>query len=400
MKIKVGIIFGGRSGEHEVSLVSATSVRNEMPKDKYELREIGISKDGKWYMENDTYTGDDGNNGNDGNNNNNGLIEKFKDGSYTEMTSVSFDAALNGCDIIFSVLHGPYGEDGTIQGVFEMMNLPYVGCGVLASSLCMDKINAKRVLSECGIPVVPYVAFSRTEWMTTDALNVNDPNANNPNANDSNSKSFTRETIIEKIKKELSLPLFIKPSNMGSSVGISKVKEWEELESAVDEACKYDTRILVEKGVDAREIECAVLGNDDPKAASLGEIVVGGEFYDYNDKYVDGKSHPEIPVKNLNAETQAKICDFCLRGYKALGCSGLSRVDSFIDRKTGEIYLNEINTLPGFTSISMYPKMWANSGIAFPDLLDQLIQLGFEKFKEKSSNKIGFDLSSDWFKTP
>ena len=369
-KLKVGIIFGGRSGEHEVSLVSATSVRNEMPKDKYEVREIGISKDGKWYMESETYTG------------NNGLIEKFKDGSYSNLKTVSFDTALNGCDIIFPVLHGPYGEDGTIQGVFEMMNLPYVGCGVLASSLCMDKINAKRVLSECGIPVVPYVAFSRTEWMTME------------------SGVFGREAIIEKIKKELSLPLFIKPSNMGSSVGISKVKELEELESAIDEACKYDTRILVEKGVDAREIECAVLGNDNPKAASLGEIVVGGEFYDYNDKYVDGKSHPEIPVKDLNAETQAKICDFCLRGYKALGCSGLSRVDSFVDRKTGEIYLNEINTLPGFTSISMFPKMWAHAGISFPDLLDQLIQLGFEKFKEKSSNKIGFDLSSDWFKTP
>ena len=371
-KLKVGIVFGGRSGEHEVSLVSATSVRNEMPKDKYELREIGISKDGKWYMQNDTYTRDE----------NDGLIEKFKDGSYLNLKPVSFDTALNGCDIIFPVLHGPYGEDGTIQGVFEMMNLPYVGCGVLASSLCMDKINTKRVLSECGIPVVPYVAFSRTEWITTD------------------SSKFGRKDIIEKVKKELALPLFIKPSNMGSSVGISKVKEWTEFESAVDEACKYDTRILVETGIDAREIECAVLGNDDPKAASLGEIVVGGEFYDYNDKYVDGKSHPEIPVRNLSEDLQAKITDYCLRGYKALGCSGLSRVDSFIDRKTGEIYLNEINTLPGFTSISMYPKMWANAGITFPDLLNKLIQLGFEKFKEKSSNKIGFDLSSDWFKTP
>lgn len=364
MKQKVGIVFGGRSGEHEVSLVSATSVRNEMPKDKYDVREIGISKDGKWYVKSDVYAGGEG------------LIEKFKDGSYSEIVPVSFEAALAGCDVIFPVLHGPYGEDGTIQGLFEMLDIPYVGCGVLASSLCMDKINAKRVLSECGIPVVPYTAFTRMEW------------------------GAGRAEIIEKIKKDLPLPCFVKPSNMGSSVGITKVKEWDGLEAAIDEACKYDTRILVEEGIDAREIECAVLGNDDPTAATLGEIVVGGEFYDYNDKYVDGKSHPEIPVQNLGDDVQAKICDFCLRGYKALGCSGLSRVDSFVDRKTGEIYLNEINTLPGFTSISMYPKMWAHAGVGFGDLLDKLVVLGLEKFKEKSSNKIGFDSGSDWFKTP
>lgn len=378
-KIKVGIIFGSRSGEHEVSLVSATSVRNEMPNDKYDVKEIGISKDGKWYVagnpnvkEGEFYSG-----GGDGKSEDSasGLIEKFKDGSFAEMTPVSFEEALKGCDIIFPVLHGPYGEDGTIQGLFEMMNLPYVGCGVLASSLCMDKINAKRVLESCGIPVVPYTAFSRAEWENE------------------------RYEITEKIKKDIGLPCFVKPSNMGSSVGISKVKVWEELVTAIDEACKYDSRILVEKGIDAREIECAVLGNDDPKAATLGEIVVSGEFYDYNDKYVDGKSHPEIPVQNLPDAIRAKITDYCLRGYKALGCSGLSRVDSFVDKKTGDIYLNEINTLPGFTSISMFPKMWAHAGLAFPDLLDKLIQLGFEKFKEKSSNKIGFDSGSDWFKS-
>jgi len=369
-KIKVGIVFGGKSGEHEVSLVSATSVRNEMPKDKYEVKEIGISKDGKWYVSGDSsvvgveiYSGG------------NGLIEKFKNGSYVDSKPVSFEIALNGCDIIFPVLHGPYGEDGTIQGLFEMINIPYVGCGVLGSSLCMDKINTKRILESCGIPIVPYVAFSRAEWRNG------------------------RYEITEKIKKELGLPCFVKPSNMGSSVGISKVKALEELVSAIDEACKYDSRILVEKGVDAREIECAVLGNDEPKAASLGEIVVGGEFYDYNDKYVDGKSHPEIPAQNLSDSVKVKIVDYCLRGYKALGCSGLSRVDSFIDRKTGEIYLNEINTLPGFTSISMYPKMWSHAGLEFPDLLDKLIQLGFEKFKEKSGNKVGFESGSDWFKS-
>lgn len=361
MTIKVGLVFGGRSGEHEVSLVSATSVRNEMPKDKYEVKEIGISKDGKWYLNGEGAFG---------------LIEKFKDGSFTDVAPVSFETALSSCDIIFPVLHGPYGEDGTIQGLFEMLNVPYVGCGVLASSLCMDKINAKRVLSECGIPVVPYVSFGRTEWKSE------------------------RNSIVEKIKKDLPLPLFVKPSNMGSSVGITKVKGWDLLEMAIDEACKYDTRILVEKGIDAREIECAVLGNDTPAAATLGEIVVGGEFYDYNDKYVDGKSHPEIPVQNLSEDVQARIADFCLRGYKALGCSGLSRVDSFVDRQTGAVYLNEINTLPGFTSISMYPKMWDHKGLKFPDLLDQLVQLGFEKFKEKSGNKIGFDSGSDWFKTP
>lgn len=370
-KIKVGIIFGGKSGEHEVSLVSATSVRDQMPKDKYEIKEIGISKDGEWFVK-----GDDKKSGGGS-----GLIEDFKNGEYKKLKPVSFEEALKGCDIAFPVLHGSFGEDGTIQGLFEMIHIPYVGCGVLASSLCMDKINAKRVMKECGIPVVPYVAFTLNEWEAD------------------KKESSARKELLARIEKELGIPCFVKPSNMGSSVGISKVKNLKDLEKAIEAAGKFDNRILVEKAINAREIECAVLGNDEPKAALLGEIIVKGEFYDYNDKYVDGKSYPEIPVKNVDDTKQTEIQDFCLRAYKALDCAGLARVDCFLERETGEVYMNEVNTIPGFTAISMFPKMWVASGVNYSELLDELVQLGFEKFKEKEKNQIGFDSGSDWFRT-
>jgi len=274
----VGVIFGGRSGEHEVSLVSATSVINEMPKEKYEVREIGIAKDGKWY------TGEKG------------LVEKFKAGDFSGLKNVSFDEALGGCDIAFPVLHGTFGEDGTIQGLFEMFGIAYVGCGVLASSACMDKIICKDILSQAGLKVVPYVNFLRSEW------------------------GKSSDAIIERVSKEIEYPCFVKPSNMGSSVGISKVKSEEKLREAIDLAVKFDSRILVEKAVNAREIECAVLGNSDAKAAELGEILVGGEFYDYNDKYNNGETTVRIPAK-ISFADKKRIKDLAQRAYKLCDCS-------------------------------------------------------------------------------
>jgi D-alanine-D-alanine ligase len=249
----------------------------------------------------------------------------------------------------------------------------------------MDKIITKSVLRNAGINVVPWVGFARHEWKE------------NPSR------------IIDAIVREIDFPCFVKPSNMGSSVGITKVKSLDgdssagrnanlSLKDAIDLACEFDSKILVEKGIDNREIECAVLGNNDPKASELGEIKVGGEFYDFHDKYVDGKSSTEIPVSGLDPAKRIEIQEAALAAYKELSLSGLSRVDFLMDKHNGTVYLNEINTMPGFTSISMYPKMWAASGVSYPELLDKLVTLGFERFAEKSKNKIKFDSGSEWYK--
>jgi D-alanine-D-alanine ligase len=367
--MRVGIIFGGRSGEHEVSIVSASSVIAAMDKNKYEIVPIGITKEGKWYV---------------GEN----IFEKFKNEDFDGLTHVTLhtDPGMKGyveldgggkhekLDVVFPVLHGPFGEDGTIQGLFEMGNIPYVGCGVLASSLAMDKLMTKAVLEAAGVPVVPYIAVNRRAFL------------NNP------------EMILGKVEDKVGFPCFVKPANLGSSVGISKAKNAEELRPAIEEAMKYDRRILIEESVNAREIEVAVLGNDEVKASCCGEIIVGGEFYDYKDKYVDGKSSTQTPA-DLPDDLAGEIRDLAIKTYKVLDCAGFARVDTFIDRDSGKMYLNEINTIPGFTSISMYPKMWEKSGIAYPDLIDRLIDLAFERYEEKQKNQISADLDSDWHKS-
>jgi len=355
-KLKVAVIFGGRSGENEVSLVSASSIIKALNPEKYEHIEIGITHDGEWL------TGKN-------------CLEKFKKNDLSELNPVMLSMKKNDfkSDIVFPVLHGPYGEDGTIQGLFEMMNVPYVGCGVLASSTAMDKLQCKAILSSAGIKVVPYIGFNRSAW------------------------EKEHDAILEDIKNNIGLPCFVKPANMGSSVGISKAKTEHGLADAITFAAAFDSRILVEKAVNAREIECAILGNSEPIASVPGEVIVGGEFYDYNDKYVDGKSHTEVPA-NLDNETLAHIQDLSLKTYKLLDCSGLARVDSFLDRDTGEIYFNEINTMPGFTSISMYPKMMETVGFAYNKLIDRLIDLGLERFRERQKNKVKVDLNSEWYK--
>jgi len=355
-KMKIAVIFGGRSGEHEVSLVSATSIIQALNPSKYEPIEIGITHDGEWL------TGKN-------------CLEKFKKHDFHGLEPVMISMQKNAfkADIVFPVLHGPYGEDGTIQGLFEMMNVPYVGCGVLASSTSMDKLQTKAILESAGIEVTPYIGFNRSAW------------------------GKEHDEILEKIKKDIGIPCFVKPANMGSSVGISKAKNEHGLIDAIHFASTFDRRILVEKAINAREIECAILGNHEPIAAPPGEVIVGGEFYDYNDKYVNGKSYTEVPAK-IDKKTAKHIEDLSLKAFKLLDCSGLARVDSFLDRDTGKVYFNEINTMPGFTSISMYPKMMEMAGYSYEKLIDRLIELGIERFKEKQKNKIKIDLNSDWYK--
>ncbi len=376
-KIKVAVIFGGRSGEHEVSLVSATSVIKALSPAKYEILEIGISAEGQWYY---------------GRN----CLESFKKKDFSSLDRVflSTDPGNSGIfvnkkidhddadgfihlDVAFPVLHGPFGEDGTIQGLFEMLQIPYVGCGVLASATAMDKLQCKALWEAAGLPVAKYVGFNRSAWKKE------------------------RQIIVDDIKNNIGIPCFVKPSNMGSSVGISKVKTADDLIPAIELAAKFDSRILVEKAINAREIECAVLGNsscnsDEVIAAPIGEVIVGGEFYDFYDKYVNGVSTTQVPAQ-IPDHTAEEIKTICIKAYKLLDCSGLSRVDTFLDRDSGEIYLNEINTMPGFTSISMYPKMMEAYGICYEELVDKLISLGMERFEDRKGNQIVFDSGSDWF---
>ncbi|MBI4975651.1 D-alanine--D-alanine ligase [Candidatus Peregrinibacteria bacterium] len=384
-KIKICVIFGGRSGEHEVSLVSASSIIAALAADGRKIIEIGITRSGQWY------TGEN-------------CLEAFKKQKIDSLERVSLSTNPENpgifiedeefarsarshylssnpsgrlgkfiqIDFAFPVLHGPFGEDGTIQGLFEILQIPYAGSGVLASSTAMDKIQTKALLKANGIPVVPSIGINRLAW------------------------GKEKKPILSDIKENIGFPCFVKPSNMGSSVGISKVKKFEDLESAVNLACEFDSRILIEKAINAREIECAVLGNDDLIAAPVGEVIVGGEFYDFYDKYVNGVSTTEVPA-NIDKDVSDKIRNMSMKAYKILDCSGLSRVDFLLDRVTGEIYLNEINTMPGFTSISMYPKMMKEAGIGYEELVDRLVELGIERFKERRKNKVGFDSGSDWY---
>lgn len=356
-KIKVAVVFGGRSGEHEVSLVSASSVVKALNPKKYEVIEIGITKEGLWLV---------------GKN----CLEKFKKNDFSGLEEVVFSTnkdSKDKPDIFFPVLHGPYGEDGTIQGLFEMLNIPYVGCNVVACAVAMDKLQCKAIWKAADLPVVPYIGFNRKAW------------------------EKEKNTIIKDIIKNLGIPCFVKPANMGSSVGISKVKNKDDLAKAVELAARFDSRIVVEKAINAREIECAILGNDEVIASPVGEVIVGGEFYDFYDKYVNGVSITKVPA-DLDKKTSDKIREMSVKAYKLLDSSGLSRVDSFVDKNSGEIYLNELNTMPGFTSISMYPKMMKAYGLDYEKLVDKLIELGFERFVEKQKNQIVFDSGTDWYK--
>jgi D-alanine-D-alanine ligase len=372
-KIRVAVVFGGKSGEHEVSLASARSVMAAMDKEKYEVFPIGITKSGRWLTAGDPLALlTDGDNGAQAAT----AAEEQPSAAERALTPSGERELIPGAqagrfpavDVVFPVLHGTYGEDGSVQGLLELADLPYVGAGILGSTLGMDKTAMKYVLQANDLPVVDYYALLRKEWTSQP------------------------EQAIAAIEERFSYPVFIKPANLGSSVGISKAHNREELRRGLDLAARFDRKLLVEAAINAREIECSVLGNDDPIASVLGEVVPCNEFYDYKAKYIDGDSALIIPAE-LPQETTRQIQELAVRVFKAIDCAGMARVDFFLCRDTGQLYINELNTIPGFTSISMYPKLWEASGLSYPELIDRLIELAIERYQDKhlSETSYGFD---------
>lgn len=357
MSMRVGLLFGGRSGEHEVSIRSAGAIAKGLSAGEnatqYEVTPILIHKDGTW---------EDGEVAKQALNS--GKPAAQDAGEIGELPPAAAAAKrlpkasmIEDIDIWFPVIHGPNGEDGTIQGLFESLGVAYVGCGVLGSSLGMDKLAAKNAFAYAGIPQVKYRGVTRAQIYSNPCI-------------------FPK--VCDELEEALGYPCFVKPANLGSSVGISKATNRQELEAALDSAASYDRRVIVEAGVVAREVECSILGNDEPKASVLGETQFATDFYDYETKYTDGGAKLLIPSPVPDG-VRDRIQEMAIKAFQAIDGSGISRVDFFYIEETGEILINEINTMPGFTATSMYPKMWEASGIAFPDLVDKLIQLGLER---------------------
>ena len=369
-KIRVGIIFGGRSGEHEVSFCSASSIIKAIDKDKYTVVPIGITKEGRWISPRDSELALQSGKI-EGKNTVILLNDSFSKSLVCIDNNQRLDksSALEKLDVIFPVLHGPYGEDGTVQGLLELANIPYVGAGVAASAISMDKDLMKIIFQQKNLPILKWMTIKRKEWQKD------------------------KEKILSLIQNGFGYPLFVKPTNLGSSVGITKVHKKEELEKAIDLASSYDRKILIEKGLEeVREIECGVLGNDGPRASVVGEVKPAGEFYDYDSKYIDKETQLIIPA-DLPDEVSQEVQRIALRAFKAVDAAGMARVDFFVSKKENKIYLSEINTIPGFTSVSMYPRLWEASGISYPELIDRLIQLALERHQDKKQNKISYDES-------
>ncbi|HOK42208.1 MAG TPA: D-alanine--D-alanine ligase family protein [Thermoclostridium caenicola] len=360
-KIRVVVLFGGQSSEHEVSRISAQSVLENMDPNRYDIRMIGITKNGEWLR----YDGDikhlaSGEWENIARANLLPAPKKAEDAVPTCMdliTTRDKDGRPEPVDVVFPVLHGPNGEDGSVQGLLQLAGVPYVGCDILSSAACMDKEFTKLVLNQAGIPTAEYIKVYRDEI------------------------EGSVQVIQSRIEERFGWPCFVKPANAGSSVGVTKVRSPENLLEALRQAAKYDNKILIEEYIEGRELECAVLGNRHPMASVVGEIVPSNEFYDYNAKYLDGKSETIIPA-DIEPGVAEQIRDYAVKAFKAMGCSGLSRVDFFLQKGTNRVILNEINTMPGFTDISMYSKLWAASGIPYPELINRLIELAFEKHEQ------------------
>ena len=373
-KLRVGILFGGRSGEHEVSLRSAASIIAALDRDKYEVVPIGITREGRWL------TAD--------------ASQKLLAGEYQPLpradaagAAVQTEAAVlahglpmvlapdptqqqagnRAVDVIFPVLHGTFGEDGTVQGLLELAGVPYVGAGVLGSAAGMDKEVMKRLFRDHGLPVVPWLVFLRGEILARP------------------------RRVMSAVEKKFRYPVFVKPANLGSSVGITKAHHRRELRAALELAVQFDRKVLVERGVDARELECSVLGNDAPQASVPGEIIPVNEFYDYAAKYLDEGSKLVIPARITPVQAR-RVRGLALAAFRAVDCVGMARVDLFLERRSGKIYVNEINTIPGFTSISMFPKLWEASGLPYPKLIDRLIQLALERHQEKQRSRYTIEL--------
>jgi D-alanine-D-alanine ligase len=357
----VGVLFGGRSGEHEVSLASAASVIRALDPEKYEALPIGITKEGRWLV---------------GTTAQKMLPDVLKTGERVVLPPDPSAAALVpfepgqpsvAVDVVFPVLHGTFGEDGTVQGLLELAGLPYVGAGVLGSAVGMDKDLQKRLFEQKGLPVVPFLAIRRGEWQKD------------------------RAKVTHLIKKKLRFPVFVKPATLGSSVGMTRVNKAKEIGAAMDLAAEFALKIVVERGITGREIEVSVLGNDDVRASVPGEIVPHREFYDYTAKYLEEGTRLVIPAK-LTKKQVAQFQDYAVRAFRAIDGTGMARCDFFMEKRTGKIYVNELNTIPGFTSISMYPKMWEASGLPYTKLIDRLIELAFELHREKARTKYSIEL--------
>lgn len=364
-KLRIAVLFGGRSGEHEVSLRSAASIMGAIDRERCEVVPVGITKTGRWLLPADvdrTLAA--------------GTVEEGAGqpvtlaGGEGGPNLVALDAggapAAQAVDAVFPVLHGPNGEDGTVQGLLELANVPYVGSGVLASAVGMDKGVMKDVFRRHDLPVTDYVVVRRRDW-ERDAGSVTD-----------------------RIEAEIGYPCFVKPANLGSSVGISKARDRSRLREAMVQAARFDRRLVVERAVDGRELECSVLGNDEPFASVPGEIVPCNEFYDYTAKYIDDRSELLIPAP-VSPETARQVQDLAVRAFLALDCAGLARVDFFLERGTGRVLVNEINTLPGFTTISMYPKLWEASGLPYRELIARLIELALERWRDKNRSVVSYE---------
>ena len=366
-RLKVGVLFGGRSAEHEVSLRSAAAVIAALDRGKYDVIPIKIGRDGSWQLpaarEHAFLEGVAGSESKS-----TGLLADPTASRLLVKETVDSDASRSTwgpqpgpgkLDVVFPVLHGTYGEDGTVQGFLELTGIPYVGAGVVASAASMDKALMKSLFRERGLPVLPWKVVLRHEW------------------------ERASNRVITDVEASLSYPIFVKPANMGSSVGVSKVSKRVDVAPALREAFRYDRKALVEQGADAREIEVSVLGNDEPKASLPGEIVPAREFYDYQAKYIDDDSELLIPAP-LDEQTTRRAQELAIEAFRAVDAAGMARVDLFLVRSSGELVVNEINTIPGFTSISMYPKLWEASGVLMPELVDRLIELALERASEKA----------------
>jgi D-alanine-D-alanine ligase len=370
-RIRVGVIFGGRSDEHDVSITSAHAILNAIDQQRFEAVPIGITRDGQWLVGGDPlhqlaqtsrlplpeYAGEPGKD------------TQMVTGSRAvspsstshELRETSDARWVQDLDVVFPVLHGPMGEDGTVQGMLELAGIPYVGAGVLGSALAMDKITAKRLFMQGGLPVGPWIGIRRSEWQR------------NPAA------------VAERVAREIGYPCFVKPSNLGSSVGVSKVHDPSKLADAIEEAAQYDRRLLLESAIDARELEVSVLGNDNPISSIVGEIVPGEEFYSYQAKYLNDDSKLYIPAE-IPPNVSDTVRRIAIDAYMMLDGAGMARVDFFLERSTDRVLLNEVNTIPGFTPISMYPKLWEASGLPFSELITRLIELAIERHAERTGD--------------
>ena len=361
-KLRVGILYGGRSSEHDVSIQSARAILEMIDKDDYSVVPIAIGRNGQWLpgvrpgdleLIAGAPVGDDG------------PPDRLPTSGLSWIANFQEWAAACEVDVIFPALHGPSGEDGTVQGLLELAGIPYVGSGVLGSALGMDKEKAKQIVHAAGIPVVPWVTTTRRA-LATDL-----------------------DAVAARVEAELDYPVFVKPANMGSSLGVSKARQPSDLHDALSLAARYDRRMLIETAIPCRELECGVLGNVCPDASVVGEVRHHNEFFDYYTKYEDETFRFEIPAP-IEEGLATEIRRLALTAFEALDLSGLARVDFFLDRESGQVYVNEVNTMPGFTQISMYPKLWEASGIPYPELLDRLIQLGIERYAEKQRNRTSY----------